>query len=111
MDNNLVVHTIFQRDDIHKLTWKSPHGNTVNQIDNILFNRKWCRFHQDVSMCPQTNKEVILELKCCFSALNEIDRDPDIKKTYVDTFIYMSRNKDVKMSARKNKIDFVEETL
>ena len=40
--------TIFPHRDIHKLTWTSPDGRTVNQIDHFIINRKWRRSLQDV---------------------------------------------------------------
>ena len=33
--------TIFPHRDIHKLSWRSPDGNTVNQIDHVIANKKW----------------------------------------------------------------------
>ena len=47
-NNNLVISgTIFPQ-NIHKLSWLSPDGRTINQIDHIITNAKWRRSLQDV---------------------------------------------------------------
>ncbi|KAL9953192.1 hypothetical protein ACROYT_G040569 [Oculina patagonica] len=52
LENDCVVGgTIFPHRNIHKLTWKSPDGSTVNQIDHILINGKWRRSLHDVRVC------------------------------------------------------------
>jgi hypothetical protein len=39
---NLVVNLMmFQHRNIHKYTWISPDGQTHNQIDHILVDRRW----------------------------------------------------------------------
>jgi hypothetical protein len=39
---NLVVKsTMFQHRSIHKYSWTSPDGQTRNQIDHILIDRRW----------------------------------------------------------------------
>lgn len=49
LDNKCVIGcTIFPYKNIHKLTWKSPDGSTVNQMDHILINGMWCRSLLDV---------------------------------------------------------------
>ena len=48
-ENNLIIGgTIFQHKDIYKWTWTSPDGQTRNQIDHVLINRKWRSSLQDV---------------------------------------------------------------
>ena len=42
--------TIFPHRDIHKLSWRSPDGNTVNQIDHVIVNKKWQRSLLDVKV-------------------------------------------------------------
>ena len=38
----------FKHKDIHKLSWKSPDGRTLSQLDHILINSKWRRSLNDV---------------------------------------------------------------
>ena len=35
--------SILPHRNIHRLTWRSPHGTTVNQIDHFIVNKKWRR--------------------------------------------------------------------
>ena len=41
-ENDLIIGgSIFQHKTIHKYTWTSPDGNSKNQIDHIVINRRW----------------------------------------------------------------------
>lgn len=47
--NDLVIGgTVFQHKQIHKTTWTSPDGRTVNQIDHVTIGTKWRRSLLDV---------------------------------------------------------------
>ena len=49
LNNNCVIRgTIFPHKSIHKLTWRSPDGRSVNQIDHVIVNGKWRRSLTDV---------------------------------------------------------------
>ena len=45
-NNCIIVGTIFLHRNIHKNTWRSPYGTTVNQIDHFIV--KWHKSLQDV---------------------------------------------------------------
>ena len=40
--------TLFPHRDIHKLTWQSPNGRDINQIDHLMINGTWRRSLNDV---------------------------------------------------------------
>jgi len=46
--NVVVTSTMFPHRNIHKYTWTSPDGNTHNQIDHILIDRRWHSSELDV---------------------------------------------------------------
>ncbi|XP_071153590.1 craniofacial development protein 2-like [Mytilus edulis] len=49
--NDLVIGgTMFQHNDIHKLTWTSPNRRGKNQIDHLMINGRWWHSLKDVSV-------------------------------------------------------------
>jgi hypothetical protein len=38
--NMVVASTLFSHKDIHKMTWRSPDGQTFNQVDHLLIDAK-----------------------------------------------------------------------
>ena len=50
--NQLVIGgTLFQHRDIHKGTWRSPNGLTVNQIDHICISGRFQHSLLNVKVC------------------------------------------------------------
>ena len=51
LNNNCIIGgTIFPHKNIHELTWKSPNGHTINQINHVIINKKWRRSLLDVKV-------------------------------------------------------------
>jgi len=45
---SVVRDTLFQHKDTHKLTWRSPDGKTINQIDHLMIETRWRSSLQNV---------------------------------------------------------------
>lgn len=46
-----IISTDFQRKEIYKGTWRSPDGQTINQIDHVLIPRRYAKYATNVVSC------------------------------------------------------------
>jgi hypothetical protein len=51
----IVGSTTFDHKDIHKMTWKSPDGNTLNQIDHFIIDARHLYNLMDVRTYRRAN--------------------------------------------------------
>ena len=49
--NRLVKSTWMQRKDVNKVTWRSPDGNTENQTDRLLIDKRHASDGMEVRSC------------------------------------------------------------
>ena len=77
--NMVIGSTLYPHRDIHKGTWKSPDGNTVNQIDHVLIDRLHVNNLQDVRnhIGVDINSDHYLVI---VKIIAKINRQPIIKK-------------------------------
>ncbi|PSN29618.1 hypothetical protein C0J52_27649 [Blattella germanica] len=58
---NLIINsTTFQHKDIHKYTWTSPEGETRNQIDHVLVDKRW---HSSIIHCNSDHHLVRVKIR------------------------------------------------
>src|SRR5258706_200987 len=79
--------SLFQHKDIHKGTWRSPNGQTVNQIDHICLSRRWASAMQDVRVyrgadVGSDHYLVVAEMKVKLKSLanKEVHKILDVEK-------------------------------
>ena len=87
----IITGTIFPYKDIHKLTWRSPDGRTVNQIDRVLVNGNIRASISDTGkaagvgkVCPELStadiEDTASKLTSCYNRLRETERWPKVWK-------------------------------
>ena len=55
--NMVVASTLFNHKDIHKMTWRSPDGQTFNQIDHLLIDARHVSNVMDVRTFRGANRD------------------------------------------------------
>ena len=51
----VVASTLFNHKDIHKMTWRSPDGQTYNQIDHLLIDARHVSNVMDIRTFREAN--------------------------------------------------------
>jgi hypothetical protein len=102
--------TIFAHKKIHKATWGSPDGATMNQIDHILSQKKYFSNLKDVRCKGSVNVDsdhhlVMVKIQARIST-NKIHRGQRVQKYKVQSL----ENKEVKQAFR-NKIIELNESI
>lgn len=83
-DGITVSSTTFPHKDIYKATWKSPDGETLNQIDNVLIQTGYCNTIYDVKShktaeCNTDPFLVIAKLRSKLKNLTKLKQDKRTK--------------------------------
>jgi len=102
--------TIFTHKNIHKVTWRSPDGVTVNQIDHILIQRKYSSDLRDVRCKRGVNVDsdhhlVMAKIEARIS-MNKMRSGQRVQKYNVQSL----ENKEVQRAFRNKIVELSEST-
>ncbi|XP_065568745.1 uncharacterized protein LOC136032350 [Artemia franciscana] len=115
LNNDLVIRgTLFQHKTIHKYTWTSPDGRMCNQIDHLIFSRKWRKSLIDVRGYRGTDIQsdhnlMVAKIHLKKSAKLSILLASDASESIVLQVSYGEIDKQVKKSVRTDKRQFFEQ--
>lgn len=82
----IISSTYFQHLDIHKVTWISPDGGTVNQIDHVLMDKRAATSILDVktrreACCGSDHVLIQTKFRCKFGRHNNGQRQQTKKSS------------------------------
>ncbi|KAL7388229.1 hypothetical protein ABVT39_009511 [Epinephelus coioides] len=103
-NNNLVISgTFFPHKNIHKLTWKSPNGRTINQIDHFIINGKWHRSLHHVRAYQGSdayNEHYVIAATITRKLMKSVPQGQQQKKLDIGKLQYPRNNKEFVLKLR-----------
>ena len=95
MNELVITGTLFPHKTIHKVTWVSPGGNAMNQIDRVLISRRFRNSVKDTRVCRSADIESDHHLVCTVLKLRLTKQTTEKKRCRVKYDTAKLRNEEV----------------